>query len=102
MKDGTAGVAIEEFVELKPKMYSYLVNDNSEHKKEKGVLLNKKCFRHSMNRIQSKDHKIGTYEVNTISLSCFDGKIFIRNNACDGLALGYQTVILITIKKQLS
>ena len=58
MKDGTAGVAIEEFVELKPKMYSYLVNDNSENKKEKGIFLNKKCFRHSMNRIQSKDHKI--------------------------------------------
>ena len=29
MKHETAGVAIKEFVELKPKMYSYLVNDNS-------------------------------------------------------------------------
>ena len=37
MKHETAGVAIKEFVELKPKMYSYLVNDNSQHKKEKGV-----------------------------------------------------------------
>ena len=70
MKDETAGVVIEEFVGLKPKMYSYLVDDNSEHKKgksvhknvvatirhneHKGVLLNKKCLRHSMNRIQSK------------------------------------------------
>ena len=35
MKDETAGIAIEEFVGLKPKMYSYLVNDNSEHKKQK-------------------------------------------------------------------
>ena len=35
MKDETAGVAIEEFVRLKPKMYSYLVNDNSKHKKSK-------------------------------------------------------------------
>ena len=32
MEDGTAGVAIEEFVGLKPKMYSFLV-DNSQHKK---------------------------------------------------------------------
>ena len=70
MKDETAGVATEEFVRLKPKMYSYLVNDNSEHKKAKvvnrnvvatishneykDVLLNKKCLRHSINRIQSK------------------------------------------------
>ena len=31
MKDETAGVAIEEFVGLKPKMYSYLLADNIEH-----------------------------------------------------------------------
>ena len=73
MKDERTGVAIEEFVGLKPKMYSYLVNDNSEHKRAKvvnrnivaiishneykDVLLNKKCLRHSMNGNQSKDHK---------------------------------------------
>ena len=37
MKDETPGVGIEEFVGLKPKMYSYLVDDNNEHKKAKGV-----------------------------------------------------------------
>ena len=105
MKDETAGVAIEEFVRLKRKMYSYLVDDNSEHKKAKGVnrnvvatishneyqdvLLNKKCLRHSMNRIQSKDHRIGTYEISKISLSCFDDKIYIQNNGWDELACGY-------------
>ena len=36
MKDETAGVGIKEFVGLKPKMYSYLVDDDSEHKKAKG------------------------------------------------------------------
>ena len=35
MKDETAGVTIEEFLGLKPKIYSYLVNDNSEHKKSR-------------------------------------------------------------------
>ena len=106
MKDETASVAIEEFIGLKPKMYSYLVDDNNEHKKAKSAngnivatrrqneykdaLLNNKCLRHSMNRIQSKDHKIGTYEINKISLSCFDDKIYIQDNRCDGLALGYQ------------
>ena len=35
MEDETAGVAIKELVVLKPKMYSYLVDDNSEHKKQK-------------------------------------------------------------------
>ena len=37
MKDEIAVVPSEEFVGLKPKMYSYLVDDNSEHKKAKGV-----------------------------------------------------------------
>ena len=42
-----------------------------------------------MNRIQNKDHRKGTYEVNKISLSYFDDKIYIQNNRYDGLALGY-------------
>ena len=68
MKDETAGVVIEELVGLKLKVYSYLVDDNSEHKKAlcvnrnvvaaikhdkyKDVLSNKKCLRRSMNRFQ--------------------------------------------------
>ena len=104
MNDETGGVLVEEFVGLKPKMYSFLV-DNNEHKKAKvvnknvvatishseykDILLNKKCLRHSMNRIQSKDHKIGTYEINKISLFCFDDKIYIQNNGYNGLARGY-------------
>ena len=36
-KDEAAGVTIEEFVGIKPKLYSYLLDDNSEHKKAKGV-----------------------------------------------------------------
>ena len=31
IKDETASFAIEEFVGLKPKINSYLVDDNSEH-----------------------------------------------------------------------
>ena len=101
MKDETGGVAIEEFVWLKPKMYLFLT-ENSEHKKANGmnrnivakirhneyedVLLNNKW--HSVNRIQSKDHRIGTYEVTKISLSYFEAKIYIKNNGYDGLALG--------------
>ena len=93
MKDETGGVAIEEFAGLKPKMSSFLV-DKSEHKKAKGVnknvvatinrneykdvLLNNKRIRHSMNRIQSKDHRIGTHEINKISLSCFDDSIIFK------------------------
>ena len=37
MKDETDGVAINECFGVKPKMYSFLVDDSSEHKNEKGV-----------------------------------------------------------------
>ena len=37
MKDETVGYGIEEFVGLKPKIYSYLIDDNGDYKKTKGV-----------------------------------------------------------------
>ena len=40
IKDETGSVVIEEFVELKPKKFSFLVDENSKHKKEKGVKKN--------------------------------------------------------------
>ena len=92
MINETNGVAIEEFVGFKSKIYLCLVDDNSEHKRAKGVnrnaivtishsdykdvFLNNKCLKHSVNRIQSKDHRIGTYEINKISWSCFDEIVF--------------------------
>ena len=51
--------------------------------------LNKKYTIHLLNRIQSKVHRIGTYEINKISLYCFYDIIYTKNNGYDGLALGY-------------
>ena len=59
------------------------------HNEYKDVLLNTKCIKHSMNIIQSKDHRKGTFEIIKISLSYFDDKIYIYNNGDVGLALGY-------------
>ena len=94
---------------LLSKIYSCLVDDSSEHKKARAInkiqseykdfFLNKKCLRHLMNIIQSKDHKGRTCEVNKISLSCFDDKTYIQNNGYDGLAFGYQNQLY---KTQLS
>ena len=53
------------------------------HNEYNDVLLNNKCLRYSMNRVQSKDHIIGFNEVNKIN------KICILNNGHDELALGY-------------
>ena len=49
-------------------------------------MLNKQIARHKMRRIQSKKHKIGTYEINKISLSCFDDKRFVLDDGIHTLA----------------
>ena len=38
-------------------------------------------------KIQAKKHKIGTYEIDKISLSCFDDKRFLLDNGVN--TLGY-------------
>ena len=42
-----------------------------------------------MNRIRSKNLKIGTYEIKKNLFSCIDNKIYIQNNGYDGLGVGY-------------
>ena len=92
MKNETDSVAIEKLVRLTSTMYMNIYG-NSEHKKEESVnrnvvatiihkeyrdvLLNNKCVRHPINRIQSKDLRTGIYEINKISLSFFDDRIYI-------------------------
>ena len=64
LKDETIGIAIEEFVGLKPKMYLFLLDKNKNkktkgvnksfvaaisHNEYKDVLLNNECIKHSMN-----------------------------------------------------
>ena len=90
---------------MQPKICLFLVDNSSYLKKSKGVkksaagkrpqkenedvLSNKKYLRHSINRIQSENHEIGTCEITKISLSCFNYKIHILNNRFDGLVLSY-------------
>ena len=40
------------------------------HHQYKDVMLNNESLRHSINRIQSKGHRKGTYKTNKVSLSC--------------------------------
>ena len=53
--------------------------------------LNQKCIRYLGNRIESKVHRIGTYEINKISLSFFNDRIYIKSNEYGGLVLVYQS-----------
>ena len=74
MKDEFKGRKINEFIGLKSKMYSLISVDDEEVTKAKGknkkirhkefvnVSFNKKMIRQNMKRIQSKLHRIGTYD----------------------------------------
>ena len=98
MKYEFGGTIATEFVRLKSKMYSIKkidgrelntakgVNIATEFNEFKDVLFNKKIIRHKMKRIQAKKHKIGTYEIDKISLSCFDDKRYVLDDEIHTLA----------------
>ena len=92
MKDESDGKITDEFVGLESKMYSLKSIDDKESNTAKGVniatefnefkdtLFNKKVLINKMRRIQGKKHKMGRYEINKISLSCFNDKRFFLDD----------------------
>ena len=81
MKDVSEGKIANEVVGLKSKMYSMKNIDGKESNTAKGVniatefnefkdtFFNKKVIRSKMKKIQGKKYKIGTNEINKMSLS---------------------------------
>ena len=47
---------------------------------------------HKMKIIRSKNHKLGCYEINKISLSCFDDKRYILDNGIKSYAYGHYLI----------
>ena len=105
-KDEAAGIPITEFVGLKSKMYSYVKDNGLGGKTAKGikknviemdikhmnynnVLQNNTQMRHKMVCIRSVGHQLGTYEINKISLSCFDDKRYIHDNGITSYAYSH-------------
>ena len=77
-------------------MYSMKKIDGKEYKTANGVsiaiefkkdvLFNEKIIIHKMKRIQSEKHKLGTYEIDKISLSCFNNKRYVLDDGIRTLA----------------
>ena len=104
MKDETAGVAIEEFVGLRSKMYS-MTYYGQEKKTAKGIGRNamrtvkhdnyKRCLfdcettRAVNNTIRIHDHELYSAKVRKVGLSPFDDKRFVLDNGFDTLAHGH-------------
>ena len=68
------------------------VNKKIKHKEFVDVLFNKKLIGHNIKRIQSKSHRIGTYDVCKISLSCFDYKRYILDDGIKSLAYFHKDI----------
>ena len=98
IKDEFSRFIVDEFVGLNAKMKSMKktdrkesittkeVNIATEFNEFKDVLFNKKIISHKMRRTQSKKHKLGTYEIDKISLPCFDDKRYVLDDGNHTLA----------------
>ena len=90
MKDVSEGKLIDEFVGLKSKMYSMKNINGKESNTAKGVNIATEFneFKDTLfnKKIQGKKHKIGTYEINKISLTCFADKRFVIDDGIHTLA----------------
>ena len=108
-KDEAAGMPIREFVGLRSKMYSYIkdnqkggktakgikkniIKNNIKHEAYKNVLLENKQIHHTMKTIRSSNHQLGSYEINKVSLSCFDDKRYISNDGIKSHAYGHYKI----------
>ena len=55
-----------------------------------------------MKPIQSKKHKIGIYEINKISLSCFDDRRFVLDDGNYTFAYFHKELKKLEVKKNLT
>ena len=65
---------------------------NVRHKGYVDVLLNRNLIRRQMKIIQRRLHRIGTYDVCKISLSCFVDNRYILNDGTNSLAYFHKDV----------
>ena len=104
MKDEYGGKAIWEFIGLKSKMYLTCDINNYEKSIHKGhnsyikydefkdTLFNKNIIRHNMKGIKPFNHRMYTYEINKISLSCYDDKRYINDDGINTLPYGHKDI----------
>ena len=111
MKDELGGKLMEEFVGLRPKCYSYLMDDGKVYKKAKGTkkcaiernllfdnysecLTEKKKILRSQQRFKSDRHDAYTEEINKIALSYNDDKRLIAYDGITTYPYGIRAGIL--------
>ena len=69
-----------------------VIKKNIKHENYKDVLFNNKQVYHKMKTIRSQRHQLGRYEINKISLSCFDDKCYLHDNGIYSYAYGHYEI----------
>ena len=69
-----------------------VIKNNIRHEHYKDTLFNNKQMYHKMNIIRSQNHQLGSYEINKVSLSCFDDKTYILENGIKSYAYGHYLI----------
>ena len=70
----------------------YVIKKNIAHQDYKDTLQNNKQIYHTMKTIGSVCHQLGSYKLNKISLSCFDGKRYILADGKTSYAYGHYRI----------
>lgn len=108
-KDESASIPIIEFVGLRSKMYSYIKENQQVGKTAKGIkkntikneikhtdykktLFENKQLYHQMKTIRSENHQLASYELNKVSLSCYDDKRYIHEDGISSYAYGHKNI----------
>ena len=108
-KDEAAGKNIIEFIGLRSKLYSFLMEDGGENKKCKGIkkqvvessithedyktcLTTGKDQLRKQNILRSYNHEVFTEKVNKIALSAMDDKRYILSDGMHTLAWGHYKI----------
>ena len=66
-----------------------VIKKDIKHEDYKNVLFNNEQMHHTMKTIRSQKHQLGSFELNKISLSCFDDKRFLHDNGITSYSYGY-------------
>ena len=69
-----------------------IIKKNITHENYKNVLFNNEQMHHTMKTIRSNNHQLGSYELNKVSLSCFDDKRYIHDNGVTSYAYGHYKI----------
>ena len=69
-----------------------VIKNNIRHEDYKRTLLNEEQMHHKMKTIRSQRHQLGSYEINKISLSCFDDKRYIHDDGTSSYAHGHYKI----------